>query len=184
MEIKEQKKELRRHIRKLKNNFTLEEKTEFSLPVFETVERLQEFEKAKCVLAYWSMEDEVYTHDFINRWYNDKIILLPCVTGDDLILRRYEGAESMIAGEQFGILEPVGEVFKDYYSIDLMIIPGVAFDKQRNRMGRGRGFYDRLLSVCGCEKIGVCFDFQIVENVPCEEFDVKMDKILATSQVY
>ena len=103
MEIKEQKKELRRHIRKLKNNFTLEEKTEFSLPVFETVERLQEFEKAKCVLAYWSMEDEVYTHDFINRWYNDKIILLPCVTGDDLILRRYEGAESMIAGEQFGI---------------------------------------------------------------------------------
>ena len=65
-----------------------------------------------------------------------------------------------------------------------MIIPGVAFDSAKNRMGRGRGFYDRLLKTCDCEKIGICFDFQIVNKVPTEEFDVKMNKVIATSAIY
>lgn len=171
-------------MREKKKEFSQEQKKELSLPVFTRIEALDEFKKARCILLYWSMDDEVYTHDFINKWYKDKTILLPCVAGDDLILRQYQGIESMIAGEQFGILEPKGAVYQDYASIDLMIIPGVAFDSMKNRMGRGRGFYDRLLKTCGCEKLAVCFDFQIVEKVPTEEFDVKMDKVISTSRIY
>ena len=184
MEIKQEKKELRKKIKAIKNTYSLERKKTYSYPIFERLERTKVFKHAKCILMYWSMDDEVFTHDFIDKWHKDKIILLPCVVCDDLVLRRYEGIFSMVKGEQFGILEPKGEIYDDYSVIDLMIIPGVAFDSQKNRMGRGRGFYDRLLKSCKCEKIGICFDFQLVKKVPTEEFDIKMDKVIATSATY
>lgn len=178
------KKQLRKQIRERKKEFSLPEKIELSRPVFEKIEKEELFKEAKVVLLYYSMDDEVYTHDFVEKHYKTKTILLPCVDGDDLILRQYLGIESMKAGEQFGILEPVGKEFNDLEKIDLMIIPGVAFDKEKNRLGRGRGFYDRLLKTVNATKIGVCFDFQIVEQVPTEDFDVKMDVVISTTYIY
>jgi 5-formyltetrahydrofolate cyclo-ligase len=184
MDIKERKKELRKKIKQIKSLYNLERKQFFSVPIFERLERVKTFKSSNCILMYWSMDDEVFTHDFINSWYKKKTILLPCVDGDNLLLRKYEGEQSMVKGEQFGILEPKGEIFTDFEKIDLMIIPGVAFDSNRNRMGRGRGFYDRLLQTCSCEKIGVCFDFQLINQVPTEEFDIPMDKVISTSATY
>lgn len=178
------KKQLRKQIRERKKEFSLSEKIELSRPVFEKIEKEELFKEAKVVLLYYSMDDEVYTHDFVEKHYKTKTILLPCVDGDDLILRQYLGIESMKAGEQFGILEPVGKEFNDLEKIDLMIIPGVAFDKEKNRLGRGRGFYDRLLKTVNATKIGVCFDFQVVEQVPTEDFDVKMDVVISTTNIY
>lgn len=143
------------------------------------VEDLDRFREAKVVLLYWSMEDEVQTHDFVEKWYKSKTILLPCVDGDDLRLRQYTGADCMREGEQFGIGEPTGEEYTDLESVDAIIVPGVAFDKEGHRMGRGRGFYDRLLkSTPNAYKIGVCFDFQMVESVPVEPHDVMMDRVV------
>lgn len=178
------KKQLRKQIKERKKEFSLSEKIELSEPIFEKIEKEELFKKAKVVLLYYSMDDEVYTHDFVEKHYKTKTILLPCVDGDDLILRQYLGIESMKAGEQFGILEPVGKEFNDLEKIDLMIIPGVAFDKEKNRLGRGRGFYDRLLKTVNATKIGVCFDFQVVEQVPTEDFDVKMDVVISTTNIY
>lgn len=178
------KKQLRKQIRERKKEFSLSEKIKLSEPIFEKIEKEELFKEAKVVLLYYSMDDEVYTHDFVEKHYKTKTILLPCVDGDDLILRQYLGIESMKAGEQFGILEPVGKEFNDLEKIDLMIIPGVAFDKEKNRLGRGRGFYDRLLKTVNATKIGVCFDFQIVEQVPTEDFDVKMDVVISTTNIY
>lgn len=178
------KKQLRKQIRERKKEFSLSEKIELSKPIFEKIEKEELFKKAKVVLLYYSMDDEVYTHDFVEKHYKTKTILLPCVDGDDLILRQYLGIESMKAGEQFGILEPVGKEFNDLEKIDLMIIPGVAFDEEKNRLGRGRGFYDRLLKTVNATKIGVCFDFQVVEHVPTEAFDVKMDIVVSTTNIY
>ena len=143
------------------------------------VEALEAFRRASTVLLYWSMEDEVQTHDFVNRWYKEKRVLLPCVDGDDLRLRQYTGPECLKAGEQCGIGEPTGPEYTDLDSVELIIVPGVAFDRTGNRMGRGRGFYDRLLkSTPNAYKVGVAFDFQVVDSVPVEEFDVKMDKVI------
>ena len=91
--------------------------------------------------------------------------------------------QSMKEGEQFGILEPTGEIFSDYEKIDLMIIPGVAFDRERKRIGRGRGFYDRLLAVNQNKKMGICFSCQLVESVPTEDFDVKMDFVVTPNEI-
>ena len=105
------------------------------------VEALEAFQHADTVLLYWSMEDEVQTHDFVNRWYRKKCLLLPCVEGDDLVLRQYTGPECLRAGEQFGIGEPTGPEYTTLEQVALIIVPGVAFDHKGNRMGRGRGFY-------------------------------------------
>ena len=175
----EVKKALRKQIRAAKNAVPFCEKLSRSETLMAQVEKLEQFQNARTVLLYWSMDDEVQTHDFVNRWYKEKRLLLPCVDGDDLRLRQYTGPECMQAGEQFGIGEPTGPEFTNLESIDMIIVPGVAFDREGNRMGRGRGFYDRLLSTTpNAFKVGVAFGFQRVEQVPTEPFDIKMNKVI------
>lgn len=174
------KQELRKEIRAAKKAVPFLEKCRRSEGIMRQVEALEEFQRAGTVLLYWSMDDEVQTHDFVNRWYREKCILLPCVDGDDLRLRQYTGSECLKAGEQFGIGEPTGPEFTDLDSVELIIVPGVAFDSEGNRMGRGRGFYDRLLkSTPKAYKVGVAFDFQVIDRVPVEEFDVAMDRVVS-----
>ena len=179
-----EKAEIRKRMRELKRAVSAEEKLRRSETVMRSVEQLPEFRQAHVVLLYWSMADEVQTHDFVNRWYDKKVLLLPCVEGDDLLLRQYTGPECLVAGEQFGIGEPDASLpaFTALERIDLIIVPGVAFDSEGNRMGRGRGFYDRLLKTTpNAKKIGVAFDFQMIEHVPVEPFDVKMDHVITES---
>ena len=174
-----EKNELRKQIRAAKKALSLEEKIRRSEPVMRKVESLTQFREADTLLLYWSMDDEVQTHDFVNRWYTRKRILLPCVDGDDLLLRQYTGPECLVSGEQFGIGEPTGEVFTDLDKIDMIMVPGVAFDKKNNRMGRGRGFYDRMLkSTPGAYKVGVAFNFQMLDEIPVEPFDVPMNQVI------
>ncbi len=177
--IDEEKKQIRREIRSLKNGVSLEEKTSRSITILEKVEQLPEFIAAKTVMLYWAMADEVQTADFVIKWAVNKRVILPCVNGDDLDLRVFRGVEDLIAGENFGIPEPSGELFTAYEEIDLILVPGVAFDLENNRMGRGKAYYDKLLSSLKAYKLGVCFDFQLLQSVPTDEHDIKMDGIVS-----
>ena len=166
-------------MRELKRAVPMEEKLRRSESVMRRVEELAEFRRAKVVLLYWSMADEVQTHAFVERWYREKTLLLPCVQGDDLVLRRYTGPECMVSGEQFGIGEPTGPEWTDLGAVELIVVPGVAFDSEGNRMGRGRGFYDRLLkSTPNAMKVGVAYDFQLLDKIPVEPHDVPMDSVI------
>ena len=180
--IMDEKKALRIEIRQLKRVCPLEERRRKSLSVWEAVERDEVFQQAETVLAYWSMDDEVYTHDFVKRWAGSKTLLLPCVKGDELELRYFDGEERLQPGGGYAIPEPVGELFADWGKIDLILVPGVAFDKSGNRLGRGKGYYDKVLKQTGAYKLGVCFDFQLVERVPVEPHDVKMDRVVASGE--
>lgn len=173
-----EKKELRKIIRELKKQYSTQQKKEMSVPVMEQVAQNALFRAASVILAYWSMDDEVYTHDFVCRWGKEKTILLPCVKGDELEIRYFEGADKLKPGEAFGIGEPVGELFTKLNDIDVVLVPGVAFDRQGNRLGRGKGYYDKILKNTAAYKIGVCFDFQFVETVPADEHDVEMDEVI------
>ena len=172
------KKEVRKQIRELKKRFSLEEKKRMSESVWAKVEQDEYFREARIVFAYWSMEDEVFTHDFICKWAGQKTILLPCVRGEDLDIRYFEGTDRLCPGEGFAIPEPVGNLFTNLEQIDLMIVPGVAFDLKGNRLGRGKGYYDKILSRTKAYKVGVCFDFQLIAQVPVEEHDVRMDQVV------
>ena len=167
---------LRQEIKRLKALMTEEERLRKSARVWERVEANLRFRQAEAVLLYWSMPDEVHTHDFIRRWHGKKTIILPVVDGERLRLALFEGEQSLRLNAALNIYEPQGS---DHPFAELAIVPGIAFDRNNNRMGRGRGYYDRLLPQLNTYNIGVCFDFQMFDAISCEEYDVAMDEILS-----
>jgi 5-formyltetrahydrofolate cyclo-ligase len=99
---------------------------------------------------------------------------------------------SFVSGEPmersyFGVWEPLGEEEKliSPEEIDLIIVPGLAFDRELNRLGFGRGFYDRYLSGCSAFKVGICYDAQIAEKdeIPIDCYDVKMDMVITEKEI-
>lgn len=145
--------------------------------ILEKLEALPAFQQAKTVLLYHSLKDEVHTHAFIEKWSKKKTILLPVVAGEELELRLYTSTEDLLPGA-YGIAEPAGQPFVDYASIDLAVVPGVAFDKEGRRLGRGKGYYDKLLTRIPAIFAGICFPFQLIDEVPAEPFDIRMDTII------
>jgi len=174
----ETKTELRLKVKALKKRQTEEDIKRKSTLVFRQIEAMEEFKQASVVLAYWSIQGEVFTHEFVNKWWKIKTILLPVVDGDSLRIRKFSGMDSMKMGSSFGILEPTGSDVTDLDSIDLILIPGVAFDIQNHRMGRGKGYYDKLLTQTRARKVGIGFDFQIFPSVPTEPHDILMDQVI------
>lgn len=175
------KSELRKEIKNRKRQFTSQQLSELSFVVVMRLLAHQRLKDARTVMLYYSLPDEVYTHTLVDALLaSGKRVLLPRVTGEGTMeLRCYTGPQSLEQGA-YNIMEPVGEVFSDYTQIDLAVIPGVAFDRQLNRMGRGKGYYDRLLPQLGCAyKIGICFDFQLMESIECEEHDIRMDEVIS-----
>lgn len=159
---------------------TMAEREAISEQIFQQVEQLDEFKKAHVVMAYYSLPDEVMTHQFIDRWAESKTILLPKVDGNDLTLHRYEGKQSIIKGT-YGIGEPNTPRFVDYQKIDLVIVPGVAFDDKGRRLGRGRGYYDRFFLKLNLEHttlVGVCYPFQKLLEVVTDIYDIKTDMVI------
>ena len=148
------------------------------------VERLRErMSESRVVLAYWPLADEPDIRPLIDDLVAaGKTVLLPKVTGDETMeLCRYASRADLTEGA-FHIMEPVGMLFTDFAQIDTGLIPGVAFDAGCRRLGRGRGYYDRFLAACPyIYKIGVCFPFQRVPEVPAETHDVLMDEVITAS---
>jgi len=149
-----------------------------STTVCERLER--QLEGRKTVMAYWPLKDEVDIRPLIDKLVEEgREVLLPKVTGDEtMVLYRYTSRADLVEGA-FHIMEPVGEPFTDYDAIEVALVPGVAFDAAGHRLGRGRGYYDRFLTACPqVYKVGVCFPFQRVAEVPSEAHDVCMDEII------
>ena len=180
----EKKKELRKRIALLKTQHADSTMRKLqSANILAALEAHPAFRAANTVLLYHSLNDEVDTHAFIQKWSSEKRILLPVVVGDDLELRIYTGPEDMSISGIYGIAEPTGEIFTDYAAIDFIVVPGVAFDAKGNRLGRGKGYYDRLLPrIPSAYKAGICFPFQLVEEVPAESFDIRMDIIITINE--
>ena len=171
-----EKKELRAHIKTLKKQHTKEQLLEQSEQILAKLEQHPDFAKAETVMLYSALPDEVQTQAFLEKWHLKKKIILPTVVGDDIIPVEY-GKDTAFAVGDFNILEPQNEPYTGGF--DLIVVPGVAFDRKGNRLGRGRGYYDRFLCQhLDVKRIGICFDFQCVDEVPAEPFDIRMDEVL------
>jgi len=169
------KQELRQHIRTLKKQYLTGGQSS-SCEVL-LLEKLQPY---KIIMLYNALPDEVPTQALMDKLVAQaKTVLLPRVINDrDMELRCYTGPQDLQEGA-YGILEPTGERFTDYKTLDVAIVPGMAFDAEGHRLGRGKGYYDRFLSRVPClYKIGLCFSWQIVDHVPCAEHDVVMNEII------
>lgn len=175
--MSEEKKALRSVIAQRKALYSPAQRKAMSELLLKQLEQHPLFVSSRTVLLYYSLPDEVFTHDFVERWWQEKEILLPVVKGEELELRCYTGTDDLQTGA-YGIEEPSGKLFTDYSGIDLTIVPGVSFDSRGNRLGRGKGYYDRLLPRLSSYNIGICYAFQVSEAVPCEPCDRKMDAVL------
>lgn len=174
------KRELRQLIRAKKKEYGKAERDLLSAQIEEKLLADTAIKAANTILAYYSLPDEVGTHHLIDVLRQQgKKVLLPVIVGEgELDLIEYKGVDHMQT-DSYGILEPIGEPFTDYQHIDVAIIPGMAFDRDGNRMGRGKGFYDRLLpKLTDARKIGICFAFQLLEHIPTEAHDRPMDVVI------
>ena len=198
------KKALRREIRRLKQQYTPSQLEELSEPIIARLRPL--LSDARVVMAYYSLPDEVNTHQLLDDLVAEgKTVLLPKVLdATTMELRHYTGPHDLAPGP-FGILEPTGSHYSpsslltppSSKTIDVAIIPGVAFDALGHRLGRGRGYYDRFLRTMGTVPsvsseandrgtvpsvrpllIGLCFDFQKVPSVPVDPTDISVDQVI------
>jgi 5-formyltetrahydrofolate cyclo-ligase len=179
-EIVKSKKALRKEIKELKKELPESQRKVKSETVMKKIEAHPGFLKAKTVFIFWSMDDEVDTRDIIIKWSDRKRFILPAINGDELYLKEFTGVQKLVLGDIYSIPEPEGKPFTDFEEIELAIIPGVAFDRENDRMGRGKAYYDRILHKLKGKSglIGICYDFQMVDKVPVEPHDVKMDEVI------
>ena len=172
-------------MRQRKQQYTQQQLEELSLPVLARLRpRLAE---ARTILAYYSLPDEVNTHQLIDDLLADgKTVLLPTVIGEGLMEWHVYSSKSELKNGAFGIGESAGELYSGFSKYTspsekqmIALVPGVAFDAVGRRLGRGKGYYDRFLAAHPhIYKIGVCFDFQRVTEVPVDEQDVPVDEVI------
>lgn len=167
---------LRKEIRSRKKSYSQEQLLEKSESILRKLELHPLFQQANRVMLYASLPDEVQTLAFIEKWQKTKTVILPTVVGDDIIPVQSSADAAMQEGD-FHILEPQNTPYTGDF--DLIVVPGMAFDRQGSRLGRGKGFYDRFLAKHPkTPTIGLCFDFQVVEYIPKEPHDIIIGEVI------
>ena len=148
--------------------------------IFNKVINLEEYKQSDLILIYVSFKDEVDTNKLIKHSLeNGKQIAVPKCERDDIVFYHINSLEDLGEG-CFGILEPKTNKIVHNFDNSICIIPGVAFDKQKNRIGYGRGFYDRFLENYNGIKIGLTYKECICERIDVACNDIKMDKTISS----
>ena len=172
------KAEIRAEISRQRPDFqTLEKMSGTVLQNFQTLEILR---TAKTIGAYMPLPDEVDVTPLFQCL--EPAIYIPAFDESIGGYRMAKYTPELKKGK-FGIPEPVKPVWAGADELDLILVPGVAFDLSGNRLGRGGGFYDRLLPQCSAARIGVCFDFQCLEKIPNEPHDCRMALLITESKI-
>ena len=165
-----------------RNRLNFQEIAKRSKSIQEFVINDNKFQSAKVVGAYFAFGSEVATELIIERAKMlDKKIALPRVEEDKITFYELSSTRSLIRG-RFGIMEPPPYGHMD--EIDLLVVPGIAFDKKGNRLGYGKGFYDRLLSGKRTFSIGLAYSFQLLENLPHDRYDKRLDAIASEDGIH
>jgi len=174
---------IRREIKEKRNSLSKSEILEKSNRIKKRLFEQDEFRKAQTILFYVSYGSEVYTHDMIKESLSEgKNVVVPYSDTEKrtLILSELHSWNELSVGS-YNILEPKKENIKEVTvdAIDMIVVPGVAFDSSGRRIGHGFGYYDKLLGgSTHAPSIGLAFELQIVDAVPTEEHDVAVGKII------
>lgn len=156
-----------------------------SLRIQQRLLATSEFRAAESLALYSPVHNEVFTEElFHHAREQDKRVVYPRVRGDDLEFARVDRRDSLAHGA-FGVLEPTGAELAEPARLDLIVVPGVAFDRSGYRLGYGKGFYDRALHDTSGRtvRVGLCYDFQLVDVLPAEKHDIAMDLIVTEEHI-
>ncbi len=194
--MEEKKRKLRQEFLKKRNNLSRDEIKSKSEKIEKKLFALPEFQRAKTVMFYVSFRSEVKTEKMIRNALNlKKRIAVPVVDGEKIVVSEIKNLKEELIEGSFGIREPKKEFRRrmNQKKIDLVVVPGVVFDKRGGRLGYGRGYYDRFLRSKSirsrmnrshqCALIGFAFDLQIARKIPLVEKDMKVDKIVTENRI-
>ena len=174
---------LRRRIRARKSLLDAVEAAKAAEQVFSRLESLVAFTMADRILIYNSLPDELSTRDFISRWKSVKHFFLPRVNGIDLDILPYDSTRMSLGA--FRIEEPQGDDITDPALMELIIVPAMAYDRKGNRLGRGKGYYDRYLPRCTrAVKIGIALEVQRVPRAAVDAHDQRLDAFVTERGIY
>lgn len=177
--IQEQKKHLRKQMRAL---LKTQDKSHLALRSEKVLKRLASHPRvqaASIILSYWSLPSEAPTHALNGQLAKEKKVLLPVIDGADLYLSEYSPDAALAEEGVYGIAEPTGQAFERYEDVDLVIVPGLAFGKEGQRCGKGKGYYDKTLKkLVNAHTIGLGFDFQMLDMVPMDLHDITLNEVI------
>lgn len=187
----ESKGELRKKILNIRNSMPEEEAVNKSRLIIDKLTDLDEYMRSRTVFVYMSFKNEVITSALIKRMLSEnKRVVIPYTDTKNTVIipSELKSTEEDLVLSPFGYYEPIYEKIKAVgpEEFDMIITPGVVFDKRLNRVGFGKGYYDRLL----CRKrkdakaVAIAYEFQVLNEVPAEEHDIKMDMIITESNIY
>jgi 5-formyltetrahydrofolate cyclo-ligase len=149
------------------------------------------YQKAACLMFYVSTDEEVNTRFLIQQALRDKKkVMVPRLSENNNSIEAVEISsfeDDLVAGAH-GILEPKQDLQHtiDLSDLALILVPGLAFDRKRHRLGRGKGCYDRFLaaSAGSVKRYGLAFNFQVCERLPVNPMDVSMDKVFTEAGIF
>ncbi len=185
------KNEIRSQMKAIRNQLPAHLRNEYNQRIHERLYGLKEFKACDAVFTYVSFGSEVDTTEIIDKAFGmNKKVYIPRVEKDDLNFYRIDSCDNLVRSK-FGIFEPDTAIHQKYISDvsddkKLMLLPGLAFDKAGNRVGYGAGYYDRYLGRYPHNewiKIALAYDFQIMEQLTADGYDIPADYIVTADTV-
>lgn len=180
------KEELRSHFLKKRNNLSGKEVEERSRHIIKRVLKTGEFQVAETIHSYVSIQKnrEVDTFRFLETCLQmNKQVVVPKIVGEGQLNHFEIDSLDDLRENSWGVPEPVDGKEISVRELDLVIVPMVAGDRNKNRIGYGAGYYDRFLQSCSVPKMGLLFDCQLYDNtLPVENFDIPLDILITESQ--
>lgn len=177
------KEELRKTIKSRLAELSSDERVKYSNIIVDKLLALDEYKSSQNIFVYNSFGSEVITDKLIGTIINNgKTVSLPRIKDTDM--------DAVIINEktdysvnELGISEPLGKMIMPKNKIELSIIPLLGFDRKGNRLGRGKGFYDKFLQGLICKKIALAYSVQEEKNIIVDDFDIKIDKIITEKEI-
>ncbi len=179
MRYNQDKDRLRKLFLSLRRLIPAEEKRKADGRITDRVMISPEWQNARTVCLYMSTSEEIDTKPLLaTALTENKQVVFPRVEQDRLVLHCIQSIKDFTRGA-YQILEPKkATTVVDPKSVDLFIVPGIAFDREGYRLGWGKGYYDRLLSESDAPKIGLAYAVQVIEELPRSSYDVGVDKVM------
>lgn len=183
--LKRDKRALRREVIARRDALPERDRAAASLTIADRVAALPEAGDARSAMVFWTFGSEVDTAPLIERMVAaDRTVALPRIEGSEIVPVAFAPGDPTTE-TSFGAREPAGENVLDPAELDLVIVPGVAFDRSGNRVGYGAGYYDRFLRRVrtGVPAVAIAFALQVVPEVPAGRTDRPVDAIVTEAEV-
>jgi 5-formyltetrahydrofolate cyclo-ligase len=183
--MSKEKDQLTKQFLKERQKLSTEEITSSSELLWRMVQALDFFREARRIMMYIPIRGELDFTPYFEELYRNGIELsIPVLDEEDEeLMAALWTPEEVLVPKKYNIMEPEMPKFVDLQHLEVVIIPGVAFDQNGGRLGFGKGYYDRFLKTCHALRVGMAYDFQVLPEVPTNELDVPMDYIITPTRV-